>query len=323
MKITFLGTSSATPTRRRNVSALGFQPDQRADWWLFDCGEATQHQIMRSPFTLHRLSNIFITHLHGDHCFGLPGLLASRALQGATSQIDLYGPRGIKDFIDSVRRACGFHLSFPLEIHETTPGIIFEDAEFTVRAVEVIHAGRTYSHIVDEKPQPGHFRVDDAKALNIPPGPLYGKLKNGERITLPDGREIDGATLVDPPRIGRKAVLMSDTCDGSAAQPFAQSADLVVHEATYLGSEHADEAREHRHSTAADAGRFASAVNAKRLAITHLSARYEQVIPGAKTVADLVAEARSVFAGDVIAAEDFLTIELPKDRGQGSGVRGQ
>ena len=181
MKITFLGTSSATPTRRRNVSALAFQPDQRSEWWLFDCGEGTQHQVLRAPVTLPRLRRIFITHLHGDHCFGLPGLLASRALQGAPEPVDLYGPRGINDFIASIRRACGLHLPYTLTIHEVAQGVIFEDDEFVIRAVAVVHAGQTYSHIIDEKPQAGRFRIEEAKALSLPPGPLYGRLKRGEK----------------------------------------------------------------------------------------------------------------------------------------------
>ncbi len=315
MKITFLGTSSATPTRRRNVSALALQPDQRSEWWLFDCGEGTQHQVLRSSFTLPKLRRIFITHLHGDHCFGLPGLLASRALQGAQEPLDIYGPRGINELLGAVRKTCGLYLPYTLTVHEIPspgPNVVFEDTEFAVRGVEVVHAGQTISYVVDEKPQAGRFRIEEAQRLNLPPGPLFGRLKKGEKVTLADGREIDGATLVDPPRAGRKVVLMSDTCDGSAALPLAMDADFIVHEATFLGSTDGAQAKEHRHSTAADAGRFAAAANARKLAITHISARYEQVDPEAKKVADLVAEAKSVFSGEVVAAEDFLGIEIPR-----------
>src|SRR5471030_518494 len=118
MKITFLGTSSATPTRRRNVSALALQPEQRSEWWLFDCGEGTQHQVLRSSFTLPKLRRIFITHLHGDHCFGLPGLLASRALQGAQEPLDIHGPRGVGELLAAVRKTCGLYLPYTLTVHE-------------------------------------------------------------------------------------------------------------------------------------------------------------------------------------------------------------
>ena len=321
MKLTFLGTASATPSRGRNVSALGLQLEQRSEWWLFDCGEATQHQVMRSPLSLHGLRRIFLTHLHGDHCYGLPGLLATRGLQGGVDPIDLYGPPGISEMLATIQRVTGSRCSYPLQMHEaltapnaqTLPQIWHEDNEYIVRAIEVPHGPRTFSFIIEEKPQPGRFRVDDAKALGIAPGPLYSRLKNGERVKLDDGREIDGATLVDPPRSGRKLVLISDTTNGSAALPFAQDADLVIHEATYLESTDAELAREHRHSTAASAGRFATKANAKKLVLTHFSPRYDRVEPGAKTIADLVHEARTHFPnGDVFAAHDFFSLEIPR-----------
>src|SRR5436305_1398556 len=139
MKILFLGTGAATPTRRRNVSALAFLPEQRSEWWLFDCGEGTQHQVLRAPVTLPRLRRIFITHLHGDHIFGLPGLLASRALQGATEPLDVYGPRGIRELLEAVRKTCGLTLPYALAVNEVSPGIVFEDDELLVRAVAVVH----------------------------------------------------------------------------------------------------------------------------------------------------------------------------------------
>jgi ribonuclease Z len=203
-------------------------------------------------------------------------------------------------------------LPYSLTVSEVTPGIVFEDAEFIVRAVAVVHAGQTHSHIIDEKPQAGRFRIEEAQRLNIPPGPIYSRLKAGERVKLDDGREIDGATLVDPPRAGRKLALMSDTCDASAALPFAKDADLVVHEATFLGSENEQEAHERRHSTAADAARFAVAANARRLALTHISARYEQEAASGKTIADLAAEARAIFSGETIIANDFAAITIPR-----------
>jgi ribonuclease Z len=312
MNLLFLGTGAGTPSRQRNVSALALIPEQRSEWWLFDCGEGTQHQVLRAPISLPRLRRIFITHLHGDHCFGLPGLLASRAMQNATEPLDIYGPRGIADLLESVRRVTEMHLPYQLTIHEVSPGIAYEDDEYTVRAVAVVHAGQTHSHIVDEKPKPGRFRIEDAQKLNIPPGPLYARLKRGERVKLDDGREIDGATLVDPPRAGRKLALLSDTCDAAAALPFSQQADVVVHEATFLGSEGQEEAHARRHSTAADAGRFAAAVNARQLVLTHISARYEQESSTGKTVADIIAEARSVFGGEVILASDLLSITVPR-----------
>ncbi|HLX62297.1 MAG TPA: MBL fold metallo-hydrolase, partial [Planctomycetota bacterium] len=135
MKLTFLGTAAGAPTLRRNVSALALQFDQRREWWLFECGEGTQHQLMKSELSLAPLRRIFISHLHGDHCFGLMGLLASRGLSGGTEPIDLYGPPGIADYIDAIRRTTGTRVAYPLEIHEiAADGQIMEDDEYRVFA---------------------------------------------------------------------------------------------------------------------------------------------------------------------------------------------
>ncbi|HYG75441.1 MAG TPA: ribonuclease Z [Planctomycetota bacterium] len=313
MKLTFLGTSAAAPTRSRNTTAVALQLDQRSDWWLFDCGEGTQHQVMRSSFTLPRLSRIFVSHLHGDHCFGLPGLLATRGLQSGQTPVDLYGPAALSEYLNGVRRATGTHFQFPVTINEVRSGeIAYEDDEVSIRAVAVQHGGPTFAWILDEKPQAGRFRIEEAQKLNIPPGPVYAKLKAGETVTLADGRTIDGKSLVDPPRTGRKLALVFDTCDASALAPFAQNADLLLHEATFLQSDN-QQAKEYGHSTGADAARFAAAINAKRLVLSHFSSRYEQYDPAMPSVANILAEAQALLPGrEVIAAKDFLTIEIQR-----------
>ena len=252
MKITFLGTSAAIPSLRRNVSALALQFDQRREWWLFDCGEGTQQQLLKAGLSLAAIERIFISHLHGDHCFGLVGLLATRGMMG----------------------------------------------------------GVTLAFVVEEKDRQGHFKLEEAQALGIPPGPIYARLKRGEKFTLPDGREIDGATLVEPPRKGRKLALVFDAKDASGVQPFAQGAELAVHEATYAEAD-ANLAEQNGHSTAAGAARFARAIGAKRLILTHFSPRYDQRAEDGICIADLVREAEAEFAGgSVLAAKDFMQCEL-------------
>lgn len=312
MKLTFFGTSAAVPTRSRNVSGMALQLDQHSDWWLIDCGEGTQHQVLRSIYTLPRLSRIFISHMHGDHCFGLMGLLATRGLQGAQDPVAIFGPRGLNDLFNSIRRACNMHFRYPVQIHECAgPEILIDDEELTVRAVEVKHAGQTLAFVFEEKPRQGRFRAEEAQRLNIPFGPVLGRLKRGERVTLDDGREIDGATLVDPPQQGRKTVIITDTRDASAVLPFAGNADLIVHEATYCEAERA-QAIEHNHSTAGDAARLAAQAGASVLVMSHFSPRYDQPEPGLPRVHDLVVEARAIFSGQVLAASDFMTVEVPR-----------
>src|ERR1043165_2908346 len=235
MKLTFLGTAAGAPTLRRNVSGLALQFDQRREWWLFDCGEATQHQLLKSEhLSLAALRRVFISHLHGDHCFGLMGLLASRGLQGGTESVELYGPPGLADYLNSIRRTTGTRIAYTLEIHElTADGLACEDDEYRVFAARVQHAGVTLAFVVAEKDRAGRFKIEEAEALGIPPGPVYARLKKGEAVTLADGRVIDGSLLVDPPRAGRKRGLVFDTQDARALLPFAENADVAIHEATY------------------------------------------------------------------------------------------
>ena len=311
MKLTFLGTAAGAPTLRRNVSGVALQFDQRREWWLFDCGEGTQHQVQKTDVSLAALRRVFISHLHGDHCFGLMGLLASRGLSGGTEPVDLYGPPGLADYVNSIRRTTGTRLAYPFEIHEINEdGEVLEDDSYRVYAARVIHAGVTLAFVVHEKDRAGHFKIDEAQALGIRPGPIYSKLKRGEVITLEDGRVVDGSTLVEAPRTGRKVVVVCDTKDASALLPFAQGADVAIHEATYSEAD-ADLAKQNAHSTAADAGRFAAKAAATQLIMTHFSPRYDQRGEGLTTISDLVAEAERQFVpGRVLAAKDFLRYEI-------------
>ena len=190
MQITFLGTSSGVPTRSRNVSAIALRLPQRAELWLFDCGEGTQHQFLRSDLRVSQMRRIFVTHMHGDHTFGLMGLLASCGLAASPERIDVYGPRELKDYL----RACGLHsqtqFSYPLKVQSVKPGLLFEDAEFRVFCGPLKHRVPAFGYRVEEKDKPGRFDLAKAQALGIPPGPVYGELKSGKTVTLEDGRII-------------------------------------------------------------------------------------------------------------------------------------
>lgn len=313
MHLTFLGTTAAIPTRRRNVSGLALSFAQSAQWWLLDCGEGTQHQLLRTPLTLARLSNIFISHLHGDHCFGLPGLLSSRSMQGANEGLVLYGPPGIQHYLEMVQATTITHFEFPLRIVECSQsGVVWEDERHIIRAVVVEHTATTLAFIIEERPQPGRFRVEQAMQLGIPPGPIYKKLKQGASITLPNGTVVDGATLIDPPRPGRKFIWVSDTSDASAVSPWGKGAQLMVHEATYLEREDAHLARKNRHATAAQAGRLAQALGVEHLILNHFSQRYDRPPgQGFPTVQDLRLEAEAAFpSGCVSLAYDFMKFDL-------------
>jgi len=311
VQVTFLGTSSGVPTRSRNVSAVALRLPQRAELWLFDCGEGTQHQFLRSELRVSQLSRIFITHMHGDHVFGLPGLLASLGLAGTCSGIDLYGPDPLRDYLEGVLRTSSTRIGYPLRSHRVkesahTGALLLDDDDITVRCTPLTHRVPAYAYRVDQKPRAGRFDVEQAKALGIPPGPIYAELKAGRRVTLDDGRIINGASLCGPERPGCSLVYCTDTVFCEAAVELAAGADLLIHESTFAHAE-AEMAFQRQHSTSTMAAQTALAAGVKQLALTHLSPRY---MPGnAVTPDDLLAEARAIFPNTVLA-KDFLSLEL-------------
>jgi len=308
VQITFLGTSSGVPTRSRNVSSVALRLPQRAELWLFDCGEGTQHQVLRSDLKVSQLTRIFVTHMHGDHIFGLMGLLASCGLAGNVEHVDIYGPPDLEEYLKACRRYSQTHFSYPVKVHTVSPGVVYEDAEYTVSCELLKHRVPAFGYRVTEKDRTGHFDVEKAAALGIPSGPLYGKLKRGEEIMLPDGRRVNGSDFCGPTLIGRKLVYCTDTVFCESAIELAQDADVLIHEATFAHQD-AELAYQRLHSTSTMAAQVALAAQVQQLIITHLSPRYA---PG-NTIEprDLLMEARSIFPNTEMAA-DFLTVNIPR-----------
>jgi ribonuclease Z len=310
MQLTFLGTGSGAPTRARNVTGVTLFLPERGELFLFDCGEGTQHQCLRaSQVRLSQLTRVFISHLHGDHVFGLVGLLASRALaQGGVSPVALYGPPALETYVRGCLHATGTHFGFPISFHAVRPGTIFEDDQIVVECAPVRHRCDAFAYAVQEKTQAGRFDADRAKSLGIPPGPLYGRLKAGDTVTLPDGRTIDGTSLVGPPRPGRRVVYSGDTAFCPEMVTLATDADLLIHEATFAESERtlADRAT---HSTSGDAARVAQSAGVRQLILTHISPRYDA--ENGAGLETLLNEARAIFP-DTEVAHDFLRVEVPR-----------
>ncbi len=311
MQVTFLGTSSGVPTRARNVSAVALRLPQRSELWLFDCGEGTQHQFLRSDLRVSQLRRIFVTHMHGDHVFGLPGLLASLGLAGTCSGIDLYGPDPLRDYLEGVLRTSSTRIGYPLRSHRvkeaaSSGSLLLDDGDISVRCTPLTHRVPAYAYRVDQKPRPGRFDVEKARALGIPPGPIYAELKAGRSVSLDDGRIINGASLCGPERPGCSLVYCTDTVFSEAAVELATGADLLIHESTFAHAE-AEMAFARQHSTSTMAAQTALAAGVKQLMLTHLSPRY---MPGNPvTPDDLLAEARAIFPATELA-RDFLSVEL-------------
>ncbi|KAF0654425.1 metallo-beta-lactamase superfamily protein [Cyanobium sp. Copco_Reservoir_LC18] len=311
MQVTFLGTSSGVPTRARNVSAVALRLPQRAELWLFDCGEGTQHQFLRSDLRVSQLRRIFVTHMHGDHVFGLPGLLASLGLAGSCGGIDLYGPDPLRDYLEGVMRTSSTRIGYPLRTHRVKEAaargtLVLDDDDITVRCTALTHRVPAYAYRVDQKPRAGRFDVERARALGIPPGPVYAELKAGRSVTLDDGRVIRGEALCGPPRPGCSVVYCTDTVFSEAAVALARGADLLIHESTFSHGE-AELAIARQHSTSTMAAQTALEAGVKQLVLTHLSPRY--VAGNPMTPDDLVAEARAIFP-ETVVAKDFLSLSV-------------
>lgn len=302
------------PTRARNVSSVALGLPQRGETWLFDCGEGTQHQLQRTPIKISQISRIFITHLHGDHLFGLMGLLATCGLAGQGQEIHVYGPDGLEEYVRVCARISRTTLSNTLKIHTVEPGLVHREEDFSVVCQPLKHRVPSFGYRVSESDRPGKFDVERANALGIPPGPLYGRLKHGERVELADGRVVDGRELVGATVAGRSVVYCTDTIYCRGAVALSEGADVLIHEATFA-AEDEPLAVQSMHSTSTMAARVASEARARQLLITHISPRYA---PDAGiTAEELLAQARAVFPRTDMA-RDLMTFEIPR-RGESDG----
>lgn len=302
MELQFLGTSAAVPTKQRNLPSLAVNLTLEGEGvWLFDCGEGTQHQILSTDIKLSKISRIFITHLHGDHIYGLPGLLGTRSFADPKGELTVYGPPGIRGFVESALKYSGTHLTYPLLIREHEQPILVEGPTFTVTTKLLEHGMASYGYRIVEQAKPGSLLVEKLKKLGIPAGPIYGKLKTGEDITLADGRVLRGKDFVGPPKPGKVLTVLGDTRYCQSAIELAFQADVVVHEATFADAEQT-QARNYFHSTSRQAALVAKAAGANRLILNHISSRYQD---GAK----LLDQARGTFPNTYLA-RDFSTFAV-------------
>ena len=305
LTVTFLGTSAARPTVERNVSGLAIH--REGETLLLECGEGTQRQMMRYGVSF-ALSEIFFTHFHADHFLGVIGLIRTLGLQGRPEPLFLYGPKGAKKVLSTALQLGVERAPFPVEINEvkagdTVTGPLQRDG-YDICAFPTEHGGGpSLGYILKEHVRRGRFDVEKAKAAGIPEGPLWGKLSKGEPIELADGRRLTADSFVGPARPGRLVAFTGDTRPCAATVDAAQGADLLIHEATF-GEEERERARDTGHSTAKEAAQIALAAKAKRLLLSHVSARYSI------SADELVKEARDVFP-NVTVAKDGMEVDVP------------
>lgn len=279
MQLQFLGTGAGQPAKGRNVSSLVLKLlDEINEVWMFDCGEGTQRQILETTIKPRKVSKIFITHLHGDHVLGLPGFLSSRAFQSSEEQtdIEIYGPKGIKSYVMSSLRVTGSRLPYRIHFHEfegDSLGKIMETNKFEVYAEELNHSIFCVGYRVVQKDLEGSLDADALKAAGVPFGPLFGKIKNGQDVVLEDGTKITAKDFISEPKKGKVITILGDTRKTDASIRLGLGADVMIHESTY-GKGDEKLAKSHGHSTNMQAAQVAKAAGAKRLLLNHISPRF-------------------------------------------------
>lgn len=309
MQIQFLGTGAGQPSKARNVSSLALKLlDEINQVWLFDCGEGTQNQILETTIRPRKVAKIFITHLHGDHIFGLPGFLSSRSFQSSDEQtdIDIYGPVGIRSFVLASLKVSGTRLPYRIHFHEfdvDTVGQVLETDKFTVFAEKLDHTIPCVGYRVIQKDLEGTLDAEALRAAGVPFGPLFGKIKNGQNVTLEDGTEIIASDYISPPRPGKVVTILGDTRKCYASVRLAVNADVLVHEATY-GKGDEKIARKHGHSTNMEAAQVAKDAGVKQLLLNHISPRFLS-----KDISQLRKDASTIFE-QVHIVKDLEEIEL-------------
>jgi ribonuclease Z len=310
LDLVFFGTSGSVPTAARAPSALLVR--RGGERLLFDCGEGTQRQMLRSSVGLVELREVFVSHFHADHYLGLPGMLKTFALRGRELPLTVYGPPGLRELFTALRRIFG-KLTYGLELVELAPGERLARGDYDLVTFPVVHRVQSLGFALVERERPGRFDVDAANALGVPSGPERGLLQAGEPVTLPDGRTVTPDEVLGPPRSGRKIVLSGDTAPSPTVLEAARGAEVLVHEATFLEEER-DRARETAHATALEAAELAREAEVGLLALTHLSNRYFGP--------EAAREARTIFP-DTVVPKDFDVIDVPfPERGSPSLIKG-
>lgn len=314
MRFTFLGTSAGIPTRDRNVTGLAISVHHPRDWYLVDCGEGTQHQLHHTRHTAARLRAIFITHVHGDHCYGLPGLIASAQMNGRKEPLTVCAPAGIEEMFEAVRRYTDMRLVSPVHfIRSDTPDFRYEDDDVVVDSVALSHRVPSFAYRFTEKIHDHHLDAARLEQLGVTRGPLWGELQHGRTVTLPDGRSVTPEQVIQTPRLPLRIVVGGDNDRPELLTPLLGQCDVLIHEATYTEDVLAKVGPDYQHSTAAQVARTASQQSVPHLFLTHFSQRYRLApAAGVHSVQDLYDEARALFGGELRLARDLESFELSR-----------
>jgi ribonuclease Z len=302
IEVTFLGTGGSLPTRERGLPSVALRRD--GELIILDCGEGTQRQMMHAGLGFNRPTTIIISHLHGDHILGLPGLLQTMSSLARDKPLNLYGPKGLASFLDLIYKPLGYPANFQIISKQLAPGDEVDRGDYTIKTVLAKHDIPCLAYAIVEKDRPGRFHPEKAKRLGIPEGPLWGELQHGKPVKL-EKKLIHPEDVVEPSRPGLKIVYAIDTRPAETVKSLAKDADLLIHDGGFA-EDRRPKAQEYYHSTAREAALVAKTAGAKRLALVHISAV-------TRDDAVLLREARKVFR-QTIVAKDFQVVSLKHSR---------
>lgn len=312
MDLLFLGTSAGAPTKARNVSATAVIDTSGSGWYLVDCGEATQHQLLHTPLSVRDLRAIFITHVHGDHCFGLPGLLASAGMSGRSEPLELILPSALHDWVRLSLSVSDTYLPFELRLHAAETFGTWSNTSLQVNAVELSHRVPSRGYVFTEiNPEP-RLDIQRLEADGIPRGPLWGELAKGTAV-VHEGRMLDPRDYLRASRPVRRVIVCGDNDRPELLAEVARDADVLVHEATFTQPLIERTGVSFGHSSAEAVARFAQAAGVRNLVLTHFSARYQGDPRRSPCIDDIHAEAQPHYDGCLILARDLERYHLDRN----------
>jgi len=299
LNILFLGTGGSWPTIKRNVTSVALK--RGSEIILFDCGEGTQRQFQKSKLSYMQITKIFITHFHGDHFLGIPGLIQTMQLNDREIPLHIYGPKGMIKLTDQLLSLGYFKPNYKIVSHELNENEVIDFGEYYIKTLKVKHGAPTLAYALEEKMRPGKFNKPKALKLGIPEGPLFSKLQHGQTIILKNGKKITPNMVLGESRKGRKIVISGDTKPIDEMIDFSKDADVLIHEATF-DSELKDVSGEYGHTTAFQAAEIAKKADVEKLFLVHISPRYldNKILEN---------EARKVFNNSFVP-NDFQEIEI-------------
>ena len=312
MDLLFLGTSAGLPTRARNVSATAVIESSGKGWYLVDCGEATQHQLLRTPLSLCDLRGVFISHVHGDHCFGLPGLLSSAGATGRTEPLELTLPAALHDWLRLSLAVSESRLPFDLQLHPVESLVAWQRGNVQVDTVSLSHRVPSHGFVFTENDPNPRLDVQRLQAEGIERGPLWGELARG-RSVMHGNRQLQARDYLLAARAPQRVIVCGDNDTPTLLSEAAKQADVLVHEATFTEPVIARTHETYGHSTAAKIAAFAEHAGVRNLVLSHFSARYQDNPRRSPSIEDVREEARAVYSGELILARDLHRYHLGRD----------